>query len=120
MNYRKRLLSILLFTAFILFGISCSKKAANVVAQPMPIDKLKDVAVWITKPDQSLKLGKLELTSETGKINNQFPVITIDPGVTYQPVDGFGFTLTGGSAYLLNKMPSGARSNLLNELLFIY
>lgn len=116
MNYKNQLLSIVLLTVFILFGLSCSKKAGNVVAQPIPVDSPKDVAVWITKPDQSLKLGKLELASTTGKINNQFPVITIDPGVTYQSVDGFGFTLTGGSAYLLNKMPGGARTSLLNEL----
>ncbi len=116
MSGRNKFFSFFLFTTVLLFGISCSKKTANVVAQPIPIDTPKDVAVWITKPDQSLKLGKLELTSTMGKINNQFPVISIDPGITYQSIDGFGFTLTGGSAYLLNKMPSGARSNLLNEL----
>lgn len=116
MYFKKQLLSIVLLTTFILFGISCSKKAANVIAQSIPIDAPKDVAVWITKPDQSLKLGKLELASTMGKINNQFPVITIDPGVAYQSIDGFGFTLTGGSAHLLNKMPSAARSNLLIEL----
>ena len=31
-------------------------------------------------------------------------------------MDGFGFTLTGGSAYLLNRLPPVARDDLLKEL----
>ena len=33
-----------------------------------------------------------------------------------QPVDGFGFALTGGSAELLMKMSSGGRAKILKEL----
>jgi len=44
------------------------------------------------------------------------PTISIDPEITFQPIDGFGFTLTGGSAMLLSQMSSLARANLLNEM----
>ena len=35
---------------------------------------------------------------------------------TYQTVDGFGYTLTGGSAKLIHAMSVSARASLLNEL----
>jgi glucosylceramidase len=35
---------------------------------------------------------------------------------TYQPIDGFGFALTGGSAMLINKMSESGRAKLLKEL----
>ena len=43
-------------------------------------------------------------------------VITINPKKTYQVIDGFGYTLTGGSAVLINKLPRQVRSNLITEL----
>ena len=35
---------------------------------------------------------------------------------TYQTGDGFGYTLTGGSAMLINLMDAATKNNLLNEL----
>lgn len=40
----------------------------------------------------------------------------MDDKKIYQAVDGFGFTLTGGSAMLINKMNATAKNALLNEL----
>ena len=34
----------------------------------------------------------------------------------YQTIEGFGFTLTGGSAYVINKLSAADKSNLLKEL----
>ncbi len=116
MSCKKQILPIAIVILFLLFGVSCTKNTSNVIAQPILIDTTKDIAIWLTKPDQSLKFAKQEISSSAGKINNQYPVITIDPAITYQTIDGFGFTLTGGSAYLLNKMPAAARRSLLNEL----
>ncbi|MBV9987549.1 MAG: glucosylceramidase [Chitinophagaceae bacterium] len=42
--------------------------------------------------------------------------IRIDPSEQYQSIDGFGFTLTGGSAQNIMKMSAGARSALIREL----
>lgn len=42
--------------------------------------------------------------------------IQIDGDHRYQSIDGFGFTLTGGSAYHLMRMSSDARTSLLQEL----
>ncbi|MEY3186871.1 MAG: hypothetical protein RL675_695, partial [Bacteroidota bacterium] len=115
--FHKKQSAIFAFLAtFLIVGLSCSKKSSSVVAQPsIPINK-NDVSVWLTKPDQSMKLVKQFYSSNEGKIANAFPVLSLDPSTTFQTVDGFGFTLTGGSAYLINKLPSGSRTSLLNEL----
>src|SRR5690606_18489601 len=42
--------------------------------------------------------------------------IEIDSSQRYQTIDGFGFTLTGGSAYHLMQMSRKARATLLQEL----
>jgi glucosylceramidase len=45
------------------------------------------------------------------------PVIEIDTTQKFQTVDGFGYALTGGSAFLLNqKLPLSQRKQLLKEL----
>jgi glucosylceramidase len=116
MFHKKQSVIFTFLATFFIVGLSCSKKSSSVVAQPShPITK-NDVSVWITKPDQSIKLLKQYYSSNEGKINNTFPVLSIDPATTLQTVDGFGFTLTGGSAYLINKLPTGTRISLLNEL----
>ncbi len=43
-------------------------------------------------------------------------MIDVEPDRTYQTIDGFGFTLTGGSATLINSLKEPARTALLNEL----
>ncbi|WP_160714037.1 glycoside hydrolase family 30 protein [Chitinophaga solisilvae] len=48
--------------------------------------------------------------------DNGSPVIEVNETETYQSVDGFGFTLTGGSATLINKMPAAQQQQLLREL----
>ena len=73
------------------------------------------VAVWMTTGDQSALLAK-QPTLTFGTATNDSPTITVDGAKTYQTMDGFGFTLTGGSAFLINRMPAAARDALLREL----
>lgn len=44
------------------------------------------------------------------------PQIKVDTTQTFQTMDGFGYTLTGGSAFVINKMPAAEKSALLKEL----
>jgi glucosylceramidase len=48
-------------------------------------------------------------------VDDRFPKIEINPAETLQVVEGFGYTLTGGSAILLHQMGSTAREELLKE-----
>lgn len=55
-------------------------------------------------------------TIAPGKVNEASGTITIDVTQTYQTMDGFGYTLTGGSALHLSRMDNAARQNVLKEL----
>lgn len=78
----------------------------------LPIAKL-----YSTSLDKSLLLKEVEIKkndiSETTSIQAK---INLDPSTTYQEMDGFGYTLTGGSSLHLQKMNARARSKILDEL----
>lgn len=73
------------------------------------------VRVCMTSPDAANLLLAQTLDFAAAK-DERFPVIEIDSAQTFQTVDGFGYTLTGGSAFLLRKMDAAARAKLLAEL----
>lgn len=104
---KEMVLSIVLFIG----AAACSKN--NVGAQT---GSSAEVAIWTTRADQNIVLAKQIVNRSTGKISNTFPVVVIDSSVSFQSIDGFGFTLTGGSAYLINKMGYAEKAALLNEL----
>lgn len=85
------------------------------------IDKGKEpdgpaVERWLTYADQSHLLTRAtDLAFSTGPKTE--PAISVDTAKQYQSVDGFGYTLTGGSAWLMNeKLMASARAALLREL----
>ncbi|HTE09063.1 MAG TPA: glycoside hydrolase family 30 beta sandwich domain-containing protein [Flavitalea sp.] len=73
------------------------------------------VDCWITKPDQTWLL-KQQRPTYFDTVANSFPVINVDSGNVYQSIDGFGYTLTGASAMLINKLDPSPRKALLTEL----
>ena len=73
------------------------------------------VNFWITTADQSSKLSKQLAMQFTNK-SNSFSSIVVDSTQTFQTVDGFGYTLTGGSASLISKLPPLEKASLLQEL----
>jgi glucosylceramidase len=75
---------------------------------------LLSAQVWTTNADQSTLLQKSNY--QLASVSKDIPVIAINEKKTFQPVDGFGFTLTGGSAMLINRMNDAAKRSLLQEL----
>jgi glucosylceramidase len=75
-----------------------------------------EVEVWLTTGDQSSLLSKQNTSLKFSDAKNDLPVIEVDEKQTFQSIDGFGFTLTGGSASLINKLPAAAQDSLINEL----
>jgi glucosylceramidase len=71
---------------------------------------------WLTNPDGSALFVKQPTTLSIASVANGYPTIGVDDKETCQSIDGFGYTLTGGSAMLLQKMNASARTALLNEL----
>jgi glucosylceramidase len=75
---------------------------------------LLNAQIWTTNADQSTLLQKSNY--QLASVSKNIPVIAINEKKTFQPVDGFGFTLTGGSAMLINRMSDAAKESLLQEL----
>lgn len=83
---------------------------------PPPPPGPSDVAAWVTTPDQFNLFKKQTTALNWGTQSNGNPVITVDTTQTFQTIDGFGYTLTGGSADLINGMIPAAKTELLREL----
>lgn len=82
---------------------------------PTVLDK-SDVTIWLTKADQSIKLSQQNSILKFRTIENSFQNILVDETQTYQTIDGFGYTLTGGSAEVINQLNSDKKQQLLQEL----
>ncbi|PUZ29575.1 glucan endo-1,6-beta-glucosidase [Chitinophaga parva] len=72
------------------------------------------VSAWLTTTDKANLLAPSTLNFAADAGTNA-TTVTVDENVTYQGIDGFGFTLTGGSAQLINGMGT-AQNALLSEL----
>jgi glucosylceramidase len=71
-----------------------------------------NIEFWLTDPEAGILFQKQEI-----EFTDSSPIeILIDPETTYQSMDGFGFTLSQGSARHLLGMSDSARSSILNEL----
>jgi glucosylceramidase len=94
----------------ILFGTLLVFTTAPVLAQS---DK---VQVWLTKADRSALFAQQKTRLKFTKASAASPAIQINEQTTYQSIDGFGFSLTGGSAMHIIKMNPRSRTALLKEL----
>lgn len=75
------------------------------------------VDVWITDPRGTSRFERLPQPLPIGPSNQgSSNRIQIDPNRRFQEMEGFGFTLTGGSAHHLIRMSPEARLKLLTEL----
>lgn len=98
---------------------SCSKSSSGGGTNPQPPTPpagTNDVDFWLTKSDQSVLLQKQTVTLSFGTIANSNPDIIVDSTTTYQTIDGFGYTLTGGSASVINTLNAADKAGLLQEL----
>ncbi len=116
MHAKKILLTFCAVGVMVAFGNCQKKKNAQNTPQTPQTPATNDIEFWLTKADQTVLLKKQSsvISFKTGA--GTYPTIEVDSAVTYQEVDGFGFTLTGGSATLINKLPSSQKQSLLQEL----
>ena len=115
MKHQRKSMWLISICMLLAFG-NCSKSISNSSGGGTPTTPSNDVEMWLTKPDQSVLLQKQAAVLSFVSTANSFPNIDVDSSTTYQTIDGFGYTLTGGSAYLINQMDAASRSSLLNEL----
>ena len=77
------------------------------------------VELWLTHPDGTARFQKQSAALSFQSATNANPTIEVDDTQSYQSMDGFGYTLTGGSALHLMHMTAPARAALLKELFAI-
>lgn len=73
------------------------------------------VQVWLTKGDQSVKLQQ-QSTAYFSGASSTGTTIEVDASQVFQSIDGFGYTLTGGSVQVINQLNATKKHELLNDL----
>lgn len=106
--------NIFLFIVYmaVLMGFASKTIASdNFISQK----KAKEVIFYLTKPDKSVLFQKQD-AGVFDTTDKNLPTIEVNADKTFQEMDGFGFTLTGGSAFHINNMSKEKRHQLLTEL----
>jgi glucosylceramidase len=118
MKVIKKSMKLLFFATLISALLNCAP--SNDAIKPAPITKptpiTNDMDFWLTKADQSVLLQKQTTVLGFGTAYNTYLNIEVDETQTYQTVDGFGYTLTGGSAQVINGLAVAKKQELLQEL----
>jgi glucosylceramidase len=98
---------------------NCSTSGGGSTPTPPPTPPpvvTNEVDFWLTKADQSVKLLKQSSILTFVTTYNIYANIEVDDSQTFQTIDGFGFTLTGGSAESINQLSAAKKKELLQEL----
>ena len=115
MFFKKKYLFIWAFASMSIMAC-CSRSTTSPTPEPPKPTPTNDVEVWLTKGDQSVKLQKQNTILSFTANSNSYQNIQIDESQTYQTVDGFGYTLTGGSVEVINSLTATRKQELLQEL----
>lgn len=88
--------------------------AAAILCGAVPAEAQR-ISEWLTTSDKAHLLEQQAPISWHAGASPQESIV-VDDAKTYQTMDGFGHTLTGGTAQLMMKMTAPARTKLLHEL----
>jgi glucosylceramidase len=72
--------------------------------------------LWLTVVDRSALFTQQSQPLQFGEAQAQLPVVSVNDMQRFQPIEGFGFALTGGSAQLLMQMSAQRRRALLLQI----
>ena len=105
-------------------SLNCTKKGTNngggTTNPPLPPTPptagTSDVSLWLTKGDKSVLLEKQNIVLGFGTSSNSNPMISVDSTQKFQTMDGFGYTLTGGSAQVIQGLVTSTKDALLRQL----
>lgn len=109
-------IKIFFFASMLGFLTSCAQSSDGSSPDPDPTPVINDVDFWLTKGNGTVKLEKQTAILGFNNNNNVYPNIEVNDTQTYQTVDGFGYTLTGGSVQVMNQLSVSKRQELLQEL----
>lgn len=108
---------LLLAVFMITLSTNCKKSNGNSNGNPPPPPPVtNEIDFWLTTQNETVKMQKQTTVLAFGTSANQLPNIDVDENSVYQSIDGFGYTLTGGSAEVINTLTSSKKQELLQEL----
>lgn len=107
--------SVSIAFALVLFT-SCSKSGSDSGGGGGTTPTVPGISYWLTTGNQASVLSKLTTTAGFATTASSLPMVNVDSTLLFQTVEGFGYTLTQGSAYVINQMSSAEKAALLNEL----
>ena len=108
-----------LFLSLILSAsiFNCTSENISVLPTPSPsVLAVNEIDFWLTKGDQSIQLEKQTSILKFANIFNSYANIELFDAQTFQIVEGFGYSLTGGSAQLIMQLSADKRAVLLQDL----
>ena len=104
----------------ILISYACKKgiRTDTPVTPPNVVKPIltSEVSFWLTKGDRSALLQKQNVALNFSATNNGNITVEVDETQVFQSIDGFGYTLTGGSATLINNLAEAEKDALIKEL----
>lgn len=110
-------MTILLALFIYFFSTSCcDPRIIDPIENPVDTTKTSEIDSWKTEYSGNFKLQKQNAKLFFNSEFNNYQTIDIDASKTFQSVEGFGYTLTGGSALMINKLQSSIKKDLLEEL----
>ncbi len=113
---KKHKFSIIYFIlSFLVFPCLKSQPLLHSSKSTLHSGKNNTIRIWLTEGNKSALFSRQNDIQFTN-VSNQLPSIKVDSSQKFQSIDGFGFCLTDGSAYLINSMSASDKNNLLNEL----
>ena len=111
-NYMKFFIII-----FVLFSqLNCGSSSNGDAPAPVIPVTQNDVDFWLTKGNQTVNLQKQTTVLGFGTAFNSYQNIEVNESETFQTIDGFGYTLTGGSAQMINQLSATKKQELLSEI----
>jgi glucosylceramidase len=119
MDTIKNIIKFLAMLVFTLLLTKCSTSGQTVAVAPpqdLPPALSNEMDFWLTNGNQSAMLQKQTSILAFSNVLNNNSTIDVDDTNSFQTIDGFGFTLTGGSAKVINQLNTQKRQVLLKEL----
>jgi len=110
---QKMKLTCFLITLILAGNAFAGCSAKNTETNP---PSMEGIEVWLSDPAANVLFTRQEGVTKFQSKADEGATIEIEPSKAFQPIDGFGWCLTGGSARLINQMGKNERTALLKEL----
>ena len=111
MNKNNVLIAVIIGYLCINADCSSKKQPDPPPDPPTPPVVTSGITAWITTGDRGNLLQKQPSLIPFASATNPNPTVEVDSTITYQTVDGFGYTLTGGSAYHINRLSAAQKTS---------